>query len=358
MEKKDFRAELKENAEKIARRGCGILAADESTGTIGKRFDAIKLENNEENRRKYRELLFTTVDFEKYISGVILFEETARQSTADGKKFMQLLQEKGVIPGIKVDKGTAILPGTDGETATLGLDDLAKRAKEFYDLGCRFAKWRAVLKISNGCPTEQAIHENAWGLARYAAICQANGLVPIVEPEVLNDGDHDIDTCMRVTEKVIAACYKALSDNNVYLEGTLLKPNMVTPGASNANRKSVSAKEIAEKTVTVLSRTVPPAVPGIMFLSGGQSEEEATANLNEMNKITHIKAPWSLSFSYGRALQHSCIRAWNGKDENIQKAKDVLHVRAKANSEAQLGKYAGGEGGAASESLHVAGYTY
>jgi fructose-bisphosphate aldolase class I len=274
------------------------------------------------------------------------------------KKFLDLLKEKDVIPGIKVDKGTAILPGTDGETATLGLDDLAKRAKEFYDMGCRFAKWRAVLKISNGCPSEQAIHENAWGLARYAAICQANGLVPIVEPEVLNDGDHDIDTCMRVTEKVIAACYKALSDNNVYLEGSLLKPNMVTPGSTNANRKNVSPKEIAEKTVTVLSRTVPPAVPGIMFLSGGQSEEEATLNLNEMNKITHIKAPWSLSFSYGRALQHSCIRAWNGKDENIQKAKDVLHLRAKSNSEAQLGKYAGGASGDATQSLHVAGYTY
>jgi len=359
MQGKDFRAELKENAERIARRGFGILAADESTGTIGKRFDSIKLENTEENRRKYRELLFTTPDFEKYISGVILFEETAKQSGKDGKKFMTLLQEKNVVPGIKVDKGTAIIPGTKDETATLGLDDLAKRAKEFYDIGCRFAKWRAVLKIDEGCPSELAIHENAWGLARYAAICQANGLVPIVEPEILNDGAHDIDTCLRVTEKVLGAVFKALNDNHVYLEGILLKPNMVTPGSTNPNKANVSAKEIAEKTVLALSRTVPPAVPGIMFLSGGQSETEATENLNEMNKITHIKAPWSLSFSYGRALQHSVIRTWSGKPENVEKAKEVLITRARANGEAQLGKYQGSAAGeGAKESLHVSNYTY
>jgi fructose-bisphosphate aldolase class I len=358
MQPKDFRAELKENAEKIARRGHGILAADESTGTIGKRFDSIKLENNEENRRKYRELLFTTHDFDKYISGVILYEETAKQSTKDGKRFIELLQQKGVVPGIKLDKGTTILPGTKDETATLGLDDLAKRAKEFYDMGCRFTKWRAVLKIGDGCPTEQAIHENAWTLARYAAIAQANGLVPIVEPEILNDGTHDIDTCHRITEKVLAATFKALNDNNVYLEGILLKPNMVTPGSSYPNRASVSAKEIAEKTVLALSRTVPSAVPGIMFLSGGQSEDEATNNLNEMNKITHIKAPWSLSFSYGRALQHSCIKAWNGKDENIAKAQEVFFVKARSNSEAQLGKFQGTGAEGSKESLHVAGYTY
>jgi fructose-bisphosphate aldolase class I len=358
MEKKDFRAELKENAERIARRGLGILAADESTGTIGKRFDAIKLENNEENRRKYRELLFTAPAFEKYISGVILYEETTKQHTKEGKKFIELLQEKGVVPGIKLDKGTAVLPGTHDETATLGLDDLAKRAKEFYDIGCRFTKWRAVLKIGDGCPTEQAIHENAWGLARYAAICQANGLVPIVEPEILSDGSHDIDTCARISEKVLAAVFKALNDNNVYLEGSLLKPNMVTSGASYPDRAKVSAKEIAWKTVTVLSRTVPPAVPGIMFLSGGQSEEEATANLNEMNKITEIKTPWSLSFSYGRALQHSCIKAWSGKDENLHKAQDVLLHRAKSNSDAQLGKFQGSGEEGAKESLHVAGYRY
>jgi fructose-bisphosphate aldolase class I len=359
MQKNDFRAELKENAERIARRGFGILAADESTGTIGKRFDAIKLENNEENRRAYRELLFTTPGFEKYISGVILFEETVKQSTKDGKKFMDLLKELGVLPGIKVDKGTAIIPGTNDETATLGLDDLAKRAKEFYDAGCRFAKWRAVLKISaDGCPTDVAIQENAWGLARYAAICQANGLVPIVEPEVLNDGDHDIDTCLRASTKVYAAVVKALHDNHVYFEGMLLKPNMITPGSTNPNKKDVSAREIGEKTILSLSRTLPSAVPGVMFLSGGQSEEDATLNLNAMNAINSKVAPWSLSFSYGRALQHSCIKTWNGKVENVKAAQDVLLHRASSNSAAQLGKYQGGEGGAASESLHVKNYTY
>jgi len=359
MEKKDFRAELKENAERIARRGFGILAADESTGTIGKRFDAIKLENNEENRRAYRELLFTTPEFEKYISGVILYEETTKQSTKDGKKFMDLLKELGVLPGIKVDKGTAIIPGTNEETATLGLDDLAKRAKEFYDIGCRFAKWRAVLKISaDGCPSDVAIQENAWGLARYAAICQANGLVPIVEPEVLNDGDHDIDTCLKASQKVFASVVKALHDNHVYFEGMLLKPNMITPGAGNSNRSKVSPQEIGHKTIVALSRTLPSAVPGVMFLSGGQSEEEATLNLNAMNALNSKQAPWSLSFSYGRALQHSCIKAWNGKPENVQKAQEVLIHRAKSNSEAQLGKYQGGGSGASNESLYVGNYTY
>jgi fructose-bisphosphate aldolase class I len=358
MEKKDYRAELKANAEKIARRGFGILAADESTGTIGKRFDAIKLENNEENRRKYRELLFTSPGFEKYISGVILYEETVKQSTKDGKKFITLLQELGVVPGIKLDKGTGILPGTKDETATLGLDDLAKRAKEFYDAGCRFTKWRAVLKIGDGCPSDLAIQENAWGLARYGAICQANGLVPIIEPEILSDGSHDINTCARITEKVLAAVFKALNDNHVYLEGSLLKPNMVTSGASFPGRDQVSPREIAEKTAIVLSRTVPPAVPGIMFLSGGQSEDEATENLNAMNQITHTKIPWSLSFSYGRALQHSCIKAWSGKDENIVKAQEVLLARAKGNSEAQLGKFQSTGDTGAKESLYVKDYTY
>jgi len=359
MQAKDFRAELKENAERICRRGFGILAADESTGTIGKRFDNIKLENSEENRRRYREILFTTPDFEKYISGVILYEETTTQSTKDGKKFVELLKEKGVLPGIKLDTGTAIIPRTKDETATLGLDTLAKRAKEFYDIGCRFAKWRAVLKITpDGCPSETAIQENAWGLARYAAICQANGLVPIVEPEVLSDGEHDIGICLKASQRVYAAVFKALADNHVYLEGILLKPNMITPGSNNANRKNVSPQEIGEKTILALSRTLPAAVPGVMFLSGGQSEEEATLNLNAMNAINSKVAPWSLSFSYGRALQHSCIKAWNGKAENVKKAQEVLIHRAKSNSEAQLGKYQGGAGGDASESLHVKNYVY
>jgi len=359
MQAQDFRAELKETAERISRRGFGILAADESTGTIGKRFESIKLENNEENRRKYRELLFTTPGFEQHISGVILYEETTKQSLKDGKKFIDILKEKGVIPGIKVDKGTAVIPGTKDETATLGLDDLAKRAKEFYDIGCRFAKWRAVLKISaDGCPSDVAIQENAWGLARYAAICQANGLVPIVEPEVLSDGDHSIDVCARASQKVFAAVFKALSDNHVFLEGILLKPNMITPGASFPGKEKVTAQEIAFKTVTVLSRTVPPAVPGIMFLSGGQSEEDATLNLNAMNQITQIKTPWSLSFSYGRALQHTTIKTWNGHDENLQKAQDVLIHRAKSNGEAQLGKFQGSGSEGSKESLFVGSYIY
>jgi fructose-bisphosphate aldolase class I len=332
------------------------LAADESTGTIGKRFDSIKLENNEENRRRYREILFTTPDMEKHISGVILYEETVKQATKDGKNFVQLLKEKGVISGIKLDKGTQILPGTDDETATMGLDDLAKRAKEFYERGCRFTKWRAVIKISKGCPTEQAIQENAWGLARYAAICQENGLCPIVEPEVLADGDHDIDTCFKVSQKVYAAVTKALHDNNVFFEGMLLKPNMITPGTQCANRST--AKEIAERTIIALQRTLPSAVPGVMFLSGGQSEEEATVNLNAMNQSA-LKKPWSLSFSYGRALQHSCIRAWGGKEENVQKAQDTFLGRARANGEAQLGKYQAGTGGEGSnDSLYVSNYVY
>jgi len=348
-----------ETANRICRPGFGILAADESTGTIGKRFDSIKLENTEENRRKYRELLFTAPGVENYISGVILYEETVKQSTKEGKAFMDLLKEKGIIPGIKVDKGTAVLPGTRDETATLGLDDLAKRCKEFYDKGCRFAKWRAVIKIDGDCPTAQAIQENAWGLARYAAICQENGLVPIVEPEILADGAHSIDRTLVVSQKVFAAVFQALHDNNIFFEGMLLKPNMVTPGSNDPNRPNVSAREIAEKTILALSRTVVPAVPGIVFLSGGQSEEEATQNLDEMNKST-MKKPWSLSFSYGRALQHSCIKAWAGKDENFVTAQNVLIVRAKANSEATLGKYRPSEGGntGASESLFVKDYKY
>jgi len=357
--KKDFRKELMENANKISRPGFGILAADESTGTIGKRFESIKLENTEENRRKYRELLFTTPGIEKYISGVILYEETVKQSTKEGKPFMDLLKELGIIPGIKVDKGTAVLPGTRDETATLGLDDLAKRAKEFYDKGCRFAKWRAVLKIEGDAPTWQAIQENAWGLARYAAICQENGLVPIVEPEILADGAHSIDKCLVVSQKVFAAVFKALHENNIFFEGMLLKPNMVTPGSSDPNKPNVSAREIAEKTLLALSRTVVPAVPGIMFLSGGQSEEEATHNLDEINK-SPLKRPWSLSFSYGRALQHSCIKTWQGKDENVVAAQNVLIVRAKANSEATFGKYRPSEDtiAGASESLFVKDYKY
>jgi len=356
VEKADYRKELMETANRIARPGYGILAADESTGTIGKRFESISLENTTENARRYRELLFTTPELDKHISGVILFDETTKQSTKDGKNFVTLLRERGIIAGIKVDKGVAQIPGApEGETATLGLDDLAKRAKAYYDQGIRFAKWRAVIKIGDGAPTDLAIQENAWGLARYASICQENGLVPIVEPEILADGDHNIDVALKVFQKVNASVIKALQDNNVFLEGILLKPNMVTPGTSSSAK--VSAVEIAQRTVVGLLRTLPAAVPGVVFLSGGQSEEEASQNLNEMNKL-ELRRPWVLSFSFGRALQHSTIRAWAGKDENLVKAQEVLIARAKANSEATLGKYQGSKDSAASESLYVKNYTY
>eukprot|EP00331_Platyophrya_macrostoma_P021250 CAMPEP_0176445042 /NCGR_PEP_ID=MMETSP0127-20121128/23446_1 /TAXON_ID=938130 /ORGANISM="Platyophrya macrostoma, Strain WH" /LENGTH=357 /DNA_ID=CAMNT_0017830713 /DNA_START=2609 /DNA_END=3682 /DNA_ORIENTATION=+ len=356
VEKADYRKELMETANKIARPGYGILAADESTGTLGKRFEAIGLENNSENARRYRELLFTTPDIEKYISGVIMFDETTKQATKDGVSFVKLLADKGIVPGVKVDKGTAQIPGAmDGETATLGLDDLAKRAKTYYDAGIRFAKWRAVIKIGDGAPTELAIKENAWGLARYAAICQDNGLVPIVEPEILADGNHSIDCALKVFQRVNAAVVKALHDNNIFMEGILLKPNMVTPGTNHGTK--ASNVEIAQRTVVALSRTIPAAIPGIMFLSGGQSEEDASLNLNEMNKL-EFKKPWVLSFSFARALQHTCLRTWGGKDENIEKAQSALITRAKANSEATLGKYQGSKDVSASESLYVKNYTY
>lgn len=254
--------ELIDTAQKITRRGFGILAADESTGTIGKKFDTIGVENNEENRRTYRELLFTSEGIEKHISGVILFEETTTHSTKDGKKFVDLLKEKGIVPGIKLDKGLVPIMGTDGEQATQGLDNLHTRCDSFYEIGCRFAKWRNVLKIGNGKPSELSIKHVAETLARYASICQDHGLVPIVEPEILVDGDHSIEVCQSVTEKVLAACFKSLNDHKVLLEGCLLKPNMVTQGKDCAEK--ASAKEIADRTIVALKRTVPPALPGIM----------------------------------------------------------------------------------------------
>ncbi|WZY69663.1 hypothetical protein YC2023_001903 [Brassica napus] len=348
--------ELIKTAKYIATPGKGILAADESTGTIGKRFSGINVENIESNRQALRELLFTSPGALPCLSGVILFEETLYQKTSDGKPFVEFLQENGVIPGIKVDKGVVDLAGTNGETTTQGLDSLGARCQEYYKAGARFAKWRAVLKIGATEPSELSIQENAKGLARYAIICQENGLVPIVEPEVLTDGSHDIKKCAAVTETVLSAVYKALNDHHVLLEGTLLKPNMVTPGSDSAK---VAPEVIAEYTVTALRRTVPPAVPGIVFLSGGQSEEEATLNLNAMNKLDLLK-PWTLTFSFGRALQQSTLKAWGGKKENVAKAQATFLVRCKANSDATLGKYIAGASGdsAASESLFVKGYSY
>jgi fructose-bisphosphate aldolase class I len=353
--KSSFKEELMATAQAIARPGFGILAADESTGTIGKRFDPINVENNEENRRAYRELLFTSPDIEKYISGVIFFEETLDQSTKDGKNFVELLQEKNIQIGIKVDKGVVIVGGTHDETATQGLDKLGDRCAEFYKKGCRFAKWRAVLKIdvANGCPSECAIAENAHGLARYASICQDNGLVPIVEPEVLCDGAHTIEECAEASERVYAGVVKALQDQHVFLEGALLKPNMITPGKDCAEK--ATAGDIAFYTVRTLSRTIPAAMPGIHFLSGGQSEEEASQNLNAMAKLEGVPKPWYLSFSYGRALQASCLKAWQGKPENVEAAQKTFIERAKGNSDATLGKY---EGGGSTEDLYVKKYVY
>lgn len=352
-----YRDELIQTANFIATRGHGILAADESTGTIGKRFEKINVENSETHRRDYRELLFTSKGFEEYISGVILYEETLFQKAADGTPFVDMLNKLGVKIGIKVDKGTVPLPNTPDETATLGLDDLAARCKKYYDAGARFAKWRAVLKIdpSKMCPTPLAVLENAHGLARYAAICQENGLVPIVEPEVLMDGNHSLQDCIEATERVLSVVVKALQDHKILLEGSLLKPNMVTAGHSSADYKTTSPEQIARATITVLQRTIPSAIPGIVFLSGGQSEEEASRNLNAMNAMD-TKKPWTLSFSFGRALQASALDEWKGDRNNFPAAQKAFLLRAKANSDAQLGKYAGSS--VDSKDLHQANYVY
>jgi fructose-bisphosphate aldolase class I len=354
-----YAAELIQNARFIASKGKGILAADESTGTIGKRFDGIAVTNTLEARVAYRELLFRTEGLEQYISGVILYEETLYGTASDGTPMVDLLKAKGILPGIKVDSGVKPLYGTANETVTQGIDALDKPCAKAYAAGARFAKWRAVLNIndmSGATPSPLAIMENANTLARYAAICQANGLVPIVEPEVLMDGAHTIEHAAACTSKVVAACYKALSDHHVMLEGTLLKPNMVRHGEACATPASLP--QIALATVRVLQHTVPPAVPGVTFLSGGMSEEDASIALNEMNKLDTVK-PWSLTFSYGRALQQSCLKAWGGKPENVAAAQEELMKRCKANSEAQQGIYAGGVAGAASQAdLTVKNYVY
>lgn len=351
--------ELAENANKIASPGRGILAADESTGTIQKRFDTYGIENTEENRSFYRGLLFSTKGVGKYISGAILFEETLYQKSPEGVLMTDLLKAEDILPGIKVDKGLVDLWGTDGEKATQGLDGLAKRCQDYYKAGARFAKWRCVLNIdqAKGKPSQVAIDETAHTLARYASICQENRLVPIVEPEIMQDGAHSIQVAAEITERVLAACMKALNEHHILLEGCLLKPNMVTPGSENTDWKT---EEIAYYTVRTLSRTVPPAMVGVMFLSGGQSEEDASLNLNAMNALQDTRKPWKLSFSYGRALQASVLKAWAGKPENKAAAQAALMVRAKANGEAQLGTYAGSKDGGkeAHMSLFQKGYVY
>jgi len=321
--------------------GKGILAADESSGTIKKRFDAINVESTENNRRDYRELMFRAQEaMTKYISGVILYDETIRQKAADGTPLVDIIRAAGAIPGIKVDAGAKPLAGFPGDTITEGLDGLRERLAEYHKLGARFAKWRAVIDINDeeGVPSGYAIDANCHALARYAALCQEAGIVPIVEPEVLMDGAHDIDTCYEVTKVTLLQLYAELNAADVALEGTILKPNMVIAGKKSGTKNS--PEEVAEKTIRLFRETVPSAVPGIAFLSGGQSDEEATANLNAINAIG--PHPWKLTFSYGRALQAAPQKAWAGKADNVAAAQAAFTHRARMNSLAALGKWEAG----------------
>ena len=325
--------------------GKGILAADESGATITRRFDAIKTQSTADSRRDYREMLFRTTEaMENYVSGVILYDETIRQNGKDGTPLVTLIEQAGAIPGIKVDTGSKALAAFPNEQVTEGLDGLRDRLAEYYKLGARFAKWRAVIDIGRGgdraMPSGGCIRANVHALARYAALCQEAGIVPIVEPEVLMDGDHSIDRCQEVTEWALKALYAELFEMRVALEGTILKPNMVIPGKKAAKQASIS--EIAEKTVRSFRRTVPAAVPGIVFLSGGQSDEDATANLNAMNAEYRNLMPWPLSFSYGRALQAAPLKAWSGKPENVAAGQRAFLHRAKMNSLAQMGEWSDG----------------
>lgn len=328
---------LKEIAGDIFANGRGILAADESTSTIEKRLAKIPLPSTEDNRRAYREMLFTAPGIGQYISGVILYDETFRQSASTGQKFTELLEGEGVHPGIKVDEGTTEMEGSPSEKVTKGLEGLPPRLKEYFDLGAKFAKWRAVYTISDTLPSEANIRENAKGLAGYAKACQEAGIVPIVEPEVLMDGTHTLARCEEVSTNVLTAVFEELKNAGVALEGIILKPNMIVPGSESGTK--ASPDEIADATLRVFAATVPNEVPGIAFLSGGQSEVDATAHLNAMNaKGPH---PWKLTFSYGRALQDSALTTWAGKPENVAAAQEVFLKRAKMNSLAAKGQYAG-----------------
>jgi fructose-bisphosphate aldolase class I len=323
---------LEQTARALVAPGKGILAADESDGTIKKRFDTIHVESTEESRRAYRELLFTTPGMEEHISGVILFDETIRQSSADGTLFAELLETKRVIPGIKVDKGAKPLALAEGETITEGLDGLRERLAEYRDLG---AKWRSTYSIGGDFPSEYCIWTNAHALARYAALCQEASLVPIVEPEVLQDGTHSLEESAKATGRVLQAVYTELHDQRIEYRGTLLKPNMVLSGYSASSRAGID--EVADATLEVLYKHVPAAVPGIVFLSGGQSDEDATTHLNAMN--ARGPHPWELSFSYGRALQAAALKAWRGEEANVQAAQTAFAHRAKMNGLARFGSY-------------------
>jgi len=328
-------SELERVARAMVTKGKGILAADESSGTIKKRFDVIRLESTEEHRRSYREMLFTAPGAAEALSGVILFDETIRQKTRDGVPFPEYLSEHGVIPGIKVDAGAKPLAGFPGETITEGLDGLRARLTEYRKLGARFAKWRAVIDIEEDIPTDFAIDANAHALARYAALCQEGDIVPIVEPEVLMDGGHSIERCEAVTDRVLEEVFRQLHAHRIHLEGMILKPNMVISGKKAAQR--AGAAEVAEATVRCLKRHVPAAVPGIAFLSGGQSPEEATLHLSLMNRLGPL--PWNLTFSYGRALQDTALKSWGGTAAGFAAGQRELAKRAKLNGLATLGRY-------------------
>jgi len=327
--------ELNKVARAMVAPGKGILAADESSGTIKKRFDAIGVESTEDNRRDYREMLFRSTEGMKHISGVILYDETIWQKAKDGTPLVELIKKAGSIPGIKVDEGTKQLPNCPGEVVTIGLDKLGDRLPKYYEQGARFAKWRAVIDIGAGIPSYTCSRVNTHALARYAALFQAAQIVPIVEPEVLMDGDHDIDRCQQVTELVLKTQFEELYFQRVALEGIVLKPNMVISGKKNGKRAGVD--EVAEKTVKLLKNCVPASVPGIAFLSGGQSDEEATAHLDAMNKLGEL--PWHLTFSYGRALQHAPQTTWKGKTENVAAAQRAFSHRARMNGLAALGQW-------------------
>ncbi len=328
--------DLEQTVKKLAIHGKGILAADESSATIGKRFEAVGVESTEQTRRTYRDMLITTPGINEFIAGVILFEETLNQNTLDGTPFPEKLQQLGIVPGIKVDKGLTILPNTTNEQITQGLDGLAERLAEHKQKGACFAKWRAVYQISANTPGTLAIETNAECLARYAALCQAAGIVPIVEPEILIDGDHTIERCAEVTEPVLHALFNALVRHKVKMEYIILKPSMVISGKKCSTKATVD--QVAHATLAALLRNVPAAVPTINFLSGGQSSEDATAHLNAMNAIKpHL--PWNLSFSYARALQDYAMKTWQGNDKNIPAAQKAFYQRAKLNSLAATGKY-------------------
>ncbi|WP_045767774.1 class I fructose-bisphosphate aldolase [Xanthomonas albilineans] len=330
--------QLAETAQAMVAQGKGIIAIDESTSTIAKRFASVGIENVEENRRAYRELLLTTPKLSEHISGAILYDETIRQKTKAGVPFPKYMAEHGLIPGIKVDKGTYPLAGMPGELITEGLDGLRARLQEYYTLGARFAKWRAVITIGEDIPSGVCIETNAHALARYAALCQEQGLVPMVEPEVLMDGDHDIETCYEVTEATLRALFGALYEQNVVLEGTILKASMVIAGKDCEEQAGV--EEVAESTVMCLKSTVPAILPGIVFLSGGQTDEQSTAHLNAMNQLGPL--PWPLSFSYGRAMQQAALELWSRDIKgHVAKAQQVVYERAKENGLAALGKWRG-----------------